>query len=149
MSGGNDNTNRPVTITLNVRAEALYNAVPQPANQTELDTYCSLSPGQIIPSGGTLQDFTTNVYSGNTVTWIGRSSDAANYGVLINSISNNPNFFASDPPGSSGQVTATLKTDIDGVGDTYSIGFTINPPGNPATFPPKPYTLDPKLRGNP
>ena len=142
-------SNRPVTITLTVRAEALYTADPQPSTQAELDTYCSLAPGSIIPAGSTLQDFTTNVYSSSTVTWIGASGDAANYGVSINGISNNPSFFASEPVGNSGRVEAALKPGINEVGDTYTIGFTINPPGNPTTYPTKSYSLDPKLMGNP
>ncbi|MGB5203277.1 MAG: hypothetical protein WBM77_03770 [Maribacter sp.] len=149
MSGGN----KPVTITLEVRAKDLYTAIPQPlsTNQTELDTYCGLSdnnltaPGK-IPPGGTLNDYCSDVYSTNKVIWKGKNSGSDGYRVLIDSISNNPSFFASDPPGQSGIVTATLKDGIDGVVDTYTINFSIDPPGNGAA---QSYSLDPKLRGNP
>ena len=144
----------PVKITLTVRASDLYNANPQPLsnNQAELDTYCSLDddntnePGK-IPPGGTLNDYTSVVYADQTVTWVGKNANNDGYRVLINSISNNPNFFSSDPPGQSGQVTATLRGDINDKTDTYTIGFSINPPGNPQDNPPQIYSLDPKLSG--
>ena len=153
MCGGNGNkpTGKPVVITLSVDAEALYTANPQPlsTNQVELDTYCGLSDDNIsqagqIPPGGNLNDFTSTVYSSNTVTWKGKNSGSNGYVVKIDSISNNPNFFASDPPGNSGIVTAVLKDNINGVGDTYTIGFSIDPPGNGAA---QSYSLDPKLQG--
>lgn len=138
---------KPVTITLTVNAEDLFNANPQPLsnNQGELDTYCSLSDDNLgkIPPGQTLNDFTSEVFAGNTVTWKGVSANPG-YRVLIDSISNNTNFFASDPPGNDGKVTATLKDGIDGVLDTYTIKFSIDSPGNE---PAKSYPLDPKLSG--
>jgi len=150
MSHGNKNQGKPVTITLTVNAEALYNLNPQPLsnNQGELDTYCSLSDDNNgkIPANGTLNDYCTDVYSANTVTFKGASSSPG-YRVLINSITtDNPNFFASDPPGQSGIVTATLKDGIDGVIDTYTINFSIDPPGNDTA---QVYSLDPKLQGRP
>jgi len=159
MCGGNNNPTppigRPITITLTVNASALYNADPQPTTQTELDTYCSLSDdntvlrGGRIPPNGTLNDYTTQVYSANTVSWVGVNNGDAGYRVLIDSISNNPTFFASDPPGNSGRVTAALKDGINGLIDTYTIGFTIDAPGSQELNPPKSYPLDPKLQGNP
>ena len=150
MCGGNGKKGKPVTITLTVNASDLYNLNPQPLtnNQGELDTYCSLSDDNLgkIPPGGTLNDYCTDVFSGNTVKIKGASSSPG-YRVLIDSISNNPAFFASDPPGQSGVVTATLKDGIDGVVDTYTINFTINPSGNPTENPNRSYSLDPKLRG--
>ena len=142
---------KPVIITLTVSAKDLYNLSPQPLtnNQGELDSYCSLSddnttnPGQ-IPPGGNLNDYTSTVYAGKTVTWVGANSENDGYRVLINSISNNPAFFASDPPGQSGRVTATLQNNINGVEDTYTIFFTIDPPGNESALS---YQLDPKLSG--
>ncbi len=65
---------QPVIITLTVRASDLYNAIPQPINQTQLDSYCGLgdnnteNPGHIIPVEGPLNDFTSEVYNSNTVT---------------------------------------------------------------------------------
>ena len=144
------NSSKPVKITLTVNAEALYNANPQPLtnNQAELDTYCSLEDDNLgkVPPGLTLNDFTSDVYNGNTVTWNGKSGDVQGYRVLIDSISNNPNFFASDPPGQNGTVTATLNSGVaPGTVDTYTINFTIDPPGNET---PRSYSLDPKLKMN-
>ena len=142
------NSSKPVKIILTVNADALYNANPQPLtnNQAELDTYCGLSDDNLgqVPPGLTLNDFTSVVYNGNKVTWDGKSGDTPGYRVLIDSISNNTNFFASDPPGQDGKVTATLRSDVaSGILDTYTIGFTIDPPGNGA---PRSYQLDPKLK---
>lgn len=142
---------KPVTITLCVSASALYNANPQPTNQPELDVYCVLSDnngGLVTPGGSSVNNFTSQVYAGNTVTWVGENCGNDGYRVQIDTITNNPNFFKSDPPGSDGRVTATLKDDINGVEDTYRITFTIDSPGNPTQYPPKSYTLDPKLGGN-
>lgn len=151
MCGGNGNQEKPIKITLTVTdAENLYNANPQPSTQAELDTYCSLaddnttSPGK-IPDGGTLNDFTSEVYAGNTVSWTGNNAGSNGYRVIINSITNNPNFFSSEPSGS-GLVTATLRSDIDGKQDTYTINFSVDPPGNDEA---KTYNLDPKLSGKP
>jgi len=149
MCGGNGNkpTGKPVKITLTITAEALYNANPQPTSQAKLIPYCSLSDDNLgkIPPGLTLNDFTSEVFDGNTVTWNGVSSDASGYRVLITSITNNPNFFSSEPHGNSGVMTATVKAGIGNIPDTYTIGFSIDPPGND---PAKPYGLDPKLQGH-
>ncbi len=144
------NSSKPVKITLTVNAEALYNANPQPLsnNQKELDTYCSLADDNLgqVPPGLTLNDFTSVVYNGKTVTWDGKSGDVGGYRVLIDRISNNTSFFDSDPPGQDGKVTATLRSDVaSGTLDEYTITFTIDPPGNGA---PKTYSLDPKLKMN-
>ncbi|NNC69966.1 MAG: hypothetical protein HKN90_03995 [Flavobacteriaceae bacterium] len=144
------NSGKPVKITLSVRSEALYNANPQPSTQLELDAYCGLSDDNLgkIPPGGpqNINEFTSQVYNGNTVTWDGVSSDNPGYRILIDSISNNTSFFASDPPGQDGKVTATLKSGVaSGTLDTYTITFSIDPPGNGT---PKTYNLDPKLNMN-
>ena len=142
------NSSKPVKITLTVNAESLYNANPQPTSQLALDAYCAISDdnlGQIPPGGpNNINEFLSEVYNGNTVTWDGKSGDAAGYRVLIDSISNNTNFFASDPPGQDGKVTATLRSDVaPGTLDTYTINFSIDPPGNGT---PKSYSLDPRLK---
>ena len=142
---------KPVTITLCVSASALYNANPQPSTQPELDVYCVLSDdngGVVTPAGSSVNNFTSQVYGGNTITWVGQNCGSDGYRVLIDSISDTGDFFASDPPGSDGRVTVTLNDPISGA-DTYTITFTIDSPGNPTQFPPKQYVLDPKLGGNP
>jgi len=142
---------KPVIITLTVTdAKTLYDADPQPSTQLELDAYCTLKDdnnGKIPPDQTTINNFLSQVYSDNTVTWKGDNGNnsTSGYRVLINSITNNPNFFKVEPTGSSGQMIATLKTGIGGVEDTYTIGFSIDPPGNATA---KTYGLDPKLGGN-
>ena len=139
---------KPVTITLTVNASSLFNANPQPKNETELVTYCGLSDnncGQIPPGKTTLNNFLSQVYNSNTVTWVGDNGGSNGYRVLITGITNNPSFFASEPNGNSGRVTTTLKDDVAGIDDTYTISFSVDPPGN---GDPKKYTIDPKLRGN-
>ena len=78
MCGGNGNTGKPVKITLEVNADELYKLNPQPLsnNQGELDAYCGLADDNQgkVPPGLTLNDFTTEVYAGNTVTWSGMSA---------------------------------------------------------------------------
>ncbi len=152
MCGGNGNTGKPVKITLEVNADELYKLNPQPLtnNQGELDAYCGLADDNLgkVPPGLTLNDYTTDVYAGNTVTWSGMSAGEGSngYRVLIDSITTKtPAFFKSDPPGKDGRVTATLADNINGVEDTYTINFTIDPPGNGS---PRSYSLDPKLKGN-
>lgn len=145
MGGPPAVTGKPVTITLTVNAADLFNANPQPTSQTALDAYCSLSDDNLgsIPPGKTLNEFTSEVFDGKTVTWRGASSSPG-YRVLIDSITNNTSFFSSDPPGNNGVVTATVRTDVSpDTEDTYTITFTIDSPGNES---PKTYALDPKLR---
>ena len=155
MCGGNGGspppTNKPVKITLSVRAQDLFLADPQPANQTQLDTYCGLTDDNNgkIPTGGTLNDFTSDVYAGNTITWDGKSSQSGGYQVLIDSISSeNATYFTRENLGSPGpgKVSVNLNTNIPGVPDTYTINFSIKAPGQGGT---KSYSLDPKLKGNP
>ena len=141
---------KPVTITLTVHTDGLYTANPQPTTQNGLDQYLTIADdnnGRIPPGQTTIQNFLSQVYDGNTVTWIGANSGIPGWRVSIDSIENNPNFFASDNPGNDGRVTATLNNDIDGVIDTYKIYFSVIPPANVGT--PKSYILDPKLKGNP
>lgn len=140
---------KPVIITLTVNGSDIYNANPQPVGGIATDPYCVLSDnnnGRIPPGETTINNFLSQVYSGNTVTWQGANSGTGGYRVLITGITNNTNFFASPPHGGSGRIDATLKDGIGGVFDTYTINFTIDPPGNGTS---KPYTLDPKLGGNP
>jgi len=153
MCGGPPAVNRPVLITFKVDAKRLYDANldPETISQTDLDTYCYLTddntPPGSIPSGGNLNDFTSKVYDGNTVTWKGDNTANDGYRVVLDSITNNATFFSAEPHGNSGRITATINTGVTiGVEDTYTIGFHIDPPGNlPETLV---FGLDPKLRAS-
>ncbi|MDH3699375.1 MAG: hypothetical protein OEQ81_11970, partial [Flavobacteriaceae bacterium] len=95
---------KTVIITLGVDARALYTAYPPSSTaptQTQLDPYCHMNDdndGSIQPPGGTVNDFTSQVYKGNTVRWRINRHDASaggSYTVKIISIVNNssPAFF--------------------------------------------------------
>ncbi len=141
---------KPVVITLTVNGSDIYNANPQPVGGIQTDPYCSLADnnnGRIPPGETTINDFTSQVYANNTVTWVGANTGTGGYRILITGITNNPAFFDVEPRGNgnSGQLVADLKGDINEVNDTYTISFSVDPPGNGT---PKPYTLDPKMQGN-
>lgn len=145
---------QPVTITLYVSAEDLYNVDPQPTEeqQNELDAYCILSDNNDITSrgkpdvGGNLNSFTSQVYSGQPVTWVGQNIKNDGYQVRIQLISNNTGFFPTPTlDGNGGRVSGTPNSGIDQQVDTYSIQFSIDPPGQ---GPSNNYQLDPKLGGN-
>jgi hypothetical protein len=143
---------KPVTITLTVSASQLF-AIANPTSQ-QVDNCCGLSDDNngSIPSGGTIDDFTSNVYAGHSVTWIGNPSTNPSdngYNVAIDSISNNASFFPTNPVngngGRSGRVSGTLNSGVNGATDTYTINFTIYAPGNGGQ---QSYSIDPKLQGN-
>ncbi|MBT8284114.1 MAG: hypothetical protein HKO75_01930 [Flavobacteriaceae bacterium] len=144
---------KPVNITLSVRASALYNANPQPADQTALDTYCSLEDNNngAIPPGKTLNDFTSQVYKDQLVTWLINNSGTDNYQVKILSVvnSSDPPFFnpstISAPQGGAASVNGTCN--VNSGSDTYTINFKVTLPGSKGGT--KNYSLDPKLGGNP
>ena len=144
---------QPVTITLYVSAEDLYNVKPQPPNepQDELDAYCILGDNNDIKrgkpnDGGNLNSFTSQVYSGDKVTWVGQNIKNDGYQVSIVEISNDTGFFPTSLlTGSGGRVTGTPNLGIKGKEDTYSILFSISRPGQ---GDPNIYQLDPKLGGN-
>ncbi len=144
---------KPVNITLSVGASALYNANPQPSNQTELDTYCSLLDNNngAIPPGETLNDFTSQVYLQQRVTWLINNSGNDNYQVKILSVVNSstPPFFnpntISAPQGGAASVNGTCN--VSSGSDTYTINFRVTKPDPQGGS--KDYSLDPKLGGNP
>lgn len=146
---------KPVKITLGVNAFELYNANPQPSNQTELDNYCRLidDNGGHIPPGDTeqtIQNFTSEVYHNKKVKWKAINTvPGDDYQVSIVQVSNDSDYFTENPimakdnnGWTSGDLTATLTGT-----DTYTIEFTVIPPtgvGHGAAV----YQLDPKLHGN-
>lgn len=149
---------QPVNITLTVRASDLYTANPQPANQTALDGYCTLidnNNGRIVPppgsSSGTLQDFTSQVYHNQLVTWLITNSQGGPYQVKITSINNDsdPPFFSPNPISAPQNGAASVNgTPLVSSGeDTYTINFTVTDTRPGGTT--KNYSLDPKLGGNP
>lgn len=145
---------QPVTITLYVSAEDLYNVSPQPTRQQqdELDAYCILGDNNAISrgkpdDGGNLNSFTSQIYSGDDVTWVGQNIKNDGYRVLIDEISNNSSFFPSNPlTGNGGRVVGKPIQGINDLIDTYTIKFFIDAPGNQQQQ--GPYYLDPKLGGN-
>ncbi len=148
------NMGQPVTITLYVSAEDLYNVSPQPTRnqQAELDAYCilgdnnDLSRGKPDPGGG-LNTFTSQIYSDKQVTWVGQNIKNDGYRVLVDEISSDAPFFTTNPlTGNGGRVVGTPKEGINNVIDTYTIKFYIDPPGGQPQS--GPYYLDPKLGGN-
>jgi len=144
---------KPVNITLSVQAQDLYNAYPQPANQTQLDTYCALSDNNNggIGQGGTLNDFTSQVYHNQLVTWLIRNGQGGPYQVKIMSITNSstPPFFS--PNTISGGVNGAASVNgtpiVTSGEDTYNIHFRVTKTSQPSGH--KDYPLDPKLGGNP
>lgn len=165
MCGGNGDqpTGRPVIITLTVQAKSLSEATEPPI--IIIDDYCSIfddTPGR-PPYTGTREDFTSDVYIGNRVTWRGVTADPngvdRGYSVAIQSIvyepkADDPNdvsFFPSPlagQPGRTGDATTLINNDaaLDGKHDIYTINFLIYAPGNNTPF--GPYPIDPKLRGH-
>jgi len=148
------NEGQPVTITLYVSAADLHNLNPQPTRgqQAELDAYCilgdnnDLSRGKPDP-GGDLNTFTSQIYSGKDVTWIGQNIKNDGYRVLIDEISSDAPFFPRNPlTGNGGRVVGKPKEGINNTIDTYTIKFYIDPPGGQPQS--GPYHLDPKLGGN-
>lgn len=145
---------KPVFITLTVQANALY-AIDYPTGP-QVDNCSTLSDDNNGSSGnGVIDNFQSNVYANNTVTWSGVTADPngvdRGYNIAITQISNNSSFFPGNPltgtPGRSGNVSATANGNIAGQNDTYTIYFTIYPPGN-GTPKSAGLTIDPKLQGN-
>ncbi len=170
MCGGNGNqpTGRPVVITLTVSAKGLSDATEPPLIPTSavIDQYCSIfddTPGR-PPYTGTREDFTSDVYIGNRVTWRGVTADPngvdSGYSIAIQSIvyepktdvPNDVSFFPSPLAGGNGRsadATTLISDDSALVGklDIYTINFLIYAPGNNTPF--GPYPIDPKLSGKP
>lgn len=172
MCGGNSNPprtppGRPVIITLTVSAKSLADATVPPLIPTSavIDANCSIfddKPGR-PPYTGTREDFSSDVYIGNRVTWKGVTADHngvdSGYSIAIQSIvyepkagdPNDVSFFPSPLAGGNGRSAdaTTLITDnaaLDGKHDIYTVNFLIYAPGNNTPF--GPYPIDPKLRGN-
>ncbi len=174
MCGGNGNPpptrtppGRPVIITLTVSAKSLADATVPPLipTSTVIDANCSIfddKPGR-PPYTGPREDFTSDVYIGNRVTWRGVTADPngidSGYSIAIQSIvyepkpddPNDVSFFTSPltgQPGRTGDATTLITDDtaLDGKHDIYTLNFFIYAPGNNTPF--GPYPIDPKLRGN-
>ena len=147
---------QPVTITLYVSAEDLYNVVPQPSldQQDELDAYCILGDNNDISRGkpepgGNLNTFTSQIYYNKQVNWFGDNILDNGYQVNIDSITNAGSLFPSETlNGNGGRVVGTPNKTSGG--DTYTLNFSIVAPGQgPPEDRTKKYHLDPKLGGNP
>lgn len=141
---------KPVKITLTVNAAVLY-AMNSPVSQTDIDNQCQLADDNNgnSPNNGGIQNFQSNVYDSNFVTWVGETADQG-YSISIDQIFNGSQFFSTNPVfgngGRSGNVRATVNSNITpGALDTYKIYFSIYPPQNGTA---KPYGIDPKLQGN-
>ena len=171
MSGGNGNPppaiGRPVIITLTVSAKGLSDIPPPPTipSSAVIDEYCTIfddTPGR-PPYTGPREDFSSDVYIGNRVTWKGVTKFPngvdSGYSIAMHSIVYEPK--ASDPndvsffpsplagqPGRTGDATTLINDDTALVGkhDIYTINFYIYAPGNNTPF--GPYPIDPKLQGN-
>ncbi len=154
---------KPVSITLTVEASTLYAKKPYPPAQSVVDGLCTLGDTNHGNSpNGTIEDFTSQVYINNDVTWIGATKYPTGidrgYSVAINSVvhetdANDPNdipFFSSPAlgsPGRSGNVNLTVTDDsnLDGKHDVYTINFSVYATGNNHLN----YSIDPRLSGNP
>ena len=148
-----------VTVNLYVSAEDLFN-IPEDPNtipQGQLDAYCVLGDDNRIlrggksqkgrvPKDGTLNDFVSQVYANDYVTWIPHNIMRDGYKVEIESIQDNSGFFEPNDwvYHKNGSVTGHLKKNIEGKEDTYTIYFNISR-GSQSK---KGYHLDPKLGGN-
>ncbi|MCJ7465089.1 MAG: hypothetical protein MUO53_00150 [Maribacter sp.] len=155
---------KPVVITLTVEASSLYAAVDP--NQEFVDSKCSL----LDDNGGNSVDvktFESNVYLNNNVRWVGATKFPLDvdkdYSIAIDSIRHeatpqsdptaptNENFFSSviinGGGGRSSNVNAVVNNNSNLINqlDVYTINFSVYPKGNN----PKPFHIDPKLRGNP
>jgi len=143
-----------VTITLTVEASSLYkmkNPIP-----SEVESKCTLSDnnGGKSPNGN-IKDFTSEVYIDNEVHWIGISKDSG-YTIAITSIvykdiKGSVNFFDKKTlNGSSNrdsEIQHKVMNDSKLVGNTdiYIINFSVFATATDS----KPFTIDPKLKGNP
>lgn len=140
----------PVIITLYVSAEDLYNLKSKPSNndQDELDAYCILSDDNKnskghVEKGKNLNSFTSQVYFGKKVTWVGQNIKNDDYEVHINRVTGAGTLFPNDTlEGVNGKVSGRPnKTSGE---DTYKLHFSITMKGeNPLS-----YVMDPKLGGN-
>jgi hypothetical protein len=150
---------KKVEITLTVEASSLYDK--NNPSRSEVDSLCQLKDGDHESSpGAKIEDFTSQVYIGHDVKWIGETKDPTEvdkgYSVAILSVAyqsriDDVNFFTTTAVcgtgGRSGNVTAQVKNDPNLVSklDVYSINFSVTPQGNGV---PKVFYIDPKLQGN-
>ena len=158
----------PIKITLTVEAASLYGANLSPnVPSTTIDNACTLKDDNPNDPGssptGKIEDFTSQVYIDNNVTWVGEVKDKngvdKGYSVAIDSIVYEPkdddkNFFSdttiNGSGGRSGNVIAKVNKDNSLIGklDIYRINFSIYPPGSGNSNARGPFPIDPKLQGN-
>jgi hypothetical protein len=145
-----------VQIVLTVDASSLYQ-MSNPS-QEEIDTMATLSDDNDgISENGKVQDFTSNVYLGHNVEWIGSTTDNG-YSVAIDRIVydfdlNDPNdkcFLEDDitimgTGGCNSKVVATIKDQVEmaKTQNIYKIEFSVH-----YNSVAKSYLIDPKLIAN-
>ena len=149
---------RPVEIKLTVEASSLY-GITTTATQAEIDARCSIfdDTPERPPYTGTNEDFTSDVYVGNTVKWKGQTNgDDSGYAVAITSVVYEPDtedpddvtFFTSPLAGQptngrNSTASATISQGVDGKHDVYTINFRVYSTGQNY----KDFSIDPKLSG--
>lgn len=141
---------KAVVITLNIEASTLFK-IDNPTPE-QLDKYCSFTDNNNGKSpNGSNEEYTTEVYIGNSVQWLGFTKEA-DFKVEIESIAFKPersdvNFFDTEiVKGSKGTVTASVLNDDRLKGAMYSflINFSIIHSSQKIKY----FSIDPKLSIN-